>query len=293
MSDKKEFMNIVVGATGHVGNAVVEGLLSKNAAVRGIIRDPEKAHALAEKGAQAGIADGSELNSLATSFKDGTAVFLITPESVSSNDVFGDAEELLKNYREAIEQTGIKKIVGLSSIGAHHDGDTGNLEVSRMLEHAFEGLNAQQIFVRPAYYFSNWLPYLETVKESGVLPTFYPVDQKISMCSPDDVGEFVSGIMIDDNKENKVYELLGPTELSSADVAAVFSQLLDRPVEAKQIPDTKWGETMENVGFSIDATEKFIAMTQMVIDGKTQPEGNGTEVVTLKTSFADYLKKAL
>ena len=286
-------MNIVVGATGHAGNAVVVNLLSKNAPVRGIIRDPEKAHGLAEKGAQAGIADGMEPDSLSAAFKDGTAIFLITPESISSNDVFGDAEKLLKNYRDAIEQNGIKKIVGLSSIGAHHSGDTGNLKVSQMLEHAFEGLDAQQIFVRPAYYFSNWLPYLETVKESGMLPTFYPVDQKISMCSPDDVGEFAAGLLLDDSKDNKVYELIGPAELSSADVAAVFSRLLDRPVEAKQIPDTKWGETMENVGFSIDATEKFIAMTQMVIDGKTKPEGNGTEIVTLTTTFEDYLKKAL
>lgn len=286
-------MNIVFGATGHVGNAVIEGLLSKNQAVRGIIRDPEKAHALAEKGAQVGIADGFEPETLSPAFKDGTAIFLITPESISSNDVIGDAETLLKNYREAIDQTGIKKIVGLSSIGAHHTGDTGNLKVSQMLEHAFEGLNAQQIFVRPSYYFSNWLPYLESAKESGVLPTFYPVDQKISMCSPDEVGGFVSTVLSEDSKGNKVYELIGPAELSSADVAAVFSKLLDRPVEAKQIPDTKWGETMENAGFSIDATEKFMAMTQMVIDGKTQPEGNSTEVVTLKESFEEYLRRAL
>ena len=286
-------MNIVLGATGHVGNAVIEGLLSKNQAVRGIIRDPEKAHSLAEKGAQVGIADGLEAETLATAFKDGTAIFLITPESISSNDVYADAETLLKNYRDAIEQNGIKKIVGLSSIGAQHSGDTGNLKVSQMLEHAFEGLDAQQIFVRPAYYYSNWLAYVETVKESGVLPTFYPVDQKISMCSPDEVGEFVSGILTEKTGENKIYELIGPAELSSADVAVVFSQVLNRPVEAKQIPDTKWGETMENAGFSIDATEKFIAMTQMVIDGKTQPQGNGTEVVTLHTSFEEYLKKAL
>ncbi len=129
----------------------------------------------------------------------------------------------MNNYRKSITSSGIDKIVGLSSIGAQHGNGTGNLLMSHMLENAFTEIAIPQVYVRPAYYYSNWLPYLPVVKEQGILPTFFPVDQKIPMNAPLDVAEFIAAKIINGIEKSSVYELVGPESLSSKDVANTFS----------------------------------------------------------------------
>jgi uncharacterized protein YbjT (DUF2867 family) len=183
-------------------------------------------------------------------------------------------------------------VVGLSSIGAQYDKGTGNLLMSHMLEHAFEDLDIPQIFVRPAYYYSNWLLQMPEAKKSSILPTFYQTDLAIPMISPMDVAEFVANVLVKDD-ESKIYEIVGPEKLSSDDVAAAFSTVLNKEVKAKQIPNENWDETLEKIGFSPDARKNFIEMTETVVNGNTDPENNGTTLVKLKTSISEYLENVV
>src|SRR5205085_2096364 len=100
----------------------------------------------------------------------------------------------------------------------------------------FTDLETQTVFVRPAYYLSNWLRYLPVVEEQGILPTFYPVDLKIPMLSPLDVAAFIADLMAKPIEGSPIYELEGPDWYSSDDVAATLSTVLKRPVEAHQTP---------------------------------------------------------
>jgi uncharacterized protein YbjT (DUF2867 family) len=234
------------------------------------------------------VADAFDLPTLQSAFKDGSAVFVITPETGHSSNVIGDTKTILDNYREAIESAKIKKIVGLSSIGAQHE--IGNLKMSFMLEHAFRGLEAQQIFIRPAYYYSNWLPYLPTVKEQGFLPTFYPVDLRIPMISPLDVATFVANALVKPIENSPIYELEGPQWYSSTDVADTLGEVLARKVEVRQTPKEKWEDPLEKIGFTKDAIKNFIEMTEVVISGKAKPELEGKISIKMKTTLSQYLR---
>src|SRR5690606_6370100 len=123
-----------------------------------------------------------------------------------------------------------------SSIGAHLDGDTGNLRMSRMLEEGFDDMKVKKTFVRPAYYYSNWLGFLEPMKEFGALPSFFPADLKIDMISPLDVAVFVADqIIASQTEEKKITELVGPEKYSSQEVADSFSRQLDKAIAVQPI----------------------------------------------------------
>ncbi len=280
-------MNIILGATGQVGSAIVDRLLKQNKPIKAVIHNPKKADELRHKGALVAVADAFDLHALHSAFKDGSAVFVLTPETGSSNDVIGDTQTILDNYRAAIESSQIEKIVGLSSIGAQ--SQAGNLKMSAMLERAFTGLQAQQIFVRPAYFYSNWLPYLDPVKEQGLLPTFYPVDLKIPMTSPVDVAEFLADTIVEPIEDSPIYELESPQWYSSIDVAETMGEILGRKVEARQTPRANWEQQLASIGFTQNAIENFIEMTTAVIDGSVNPEGNKISVKT-KTTLKQYLQ---
>ncbi|WP_269850331.1 SDR family oxidoreductase [Methanosarcina horonobensis] len=166
-------MNLILGATGQIGSMLVDNLLKKGQPVRAVIRNGLKAQELKNKGAEVKIADYFDVEALKVAFQGGSSVFLLTPENPQSENFISETQMIINNYREAISSSGVTKIIGLSSMGAQHESGTGNLVASYILEHAFSDLKIEQIFVRPAYYFSNWLRYLEPVKEYGILPTFF------------------------------------------------------------------------------------------------------------------------
>jgi uncharacterized protein YbjT (DUF2867 family) len=284
-------MNIILGATGQVGSAIVGFLRKKKVNVKAVARNAEKANALKEKGAEVAIADYFDLNALNDAVRDGELIFVITPETGQSDNVLGDTKRILENYRKAIENSGVKSIIGLSSGGAHvekYQRDTGNLLMSNMLEHEFLSLPINQVFIRPSYFYSNWLMSADIAKESGILPSFYPTDLKIEMNSPIDVAEFVANKIIAGIDKSELIELAGPEQYSPNDVAREMAKSLGRIVETQEIPREKWDETLKSFGFSDDAVKNFVKMTELVAEGNAKLEGKNQ--ISLKSTLGDYFQ---
>jgi uncharacterized protein YbjT (DUF2867 family) len=282
-------MHIIMGASGQVGSAIVNNLIKNGQPVKGIIRNKDKADQLKKQGADFAIADAFNLPALTEAFKDGTTLFVITPETGKGDDVIGDTKTVLENIRKALEKSPVKKVVGLSSIGAQYNKGTGNLLMSYLLEHAFKDMDVKQTFIRPAYYFSNWLAYVPAAKANGVLPTFYPVDLSIPMISPMDVAKFATEIISSNNNEGEIYELFGPAAYTSADVAGAFAEALHNPIKAQQILRNKWEATLQKIGFSADAIKNFIEMTDAVISGSVHAENTGTIAFKGQTTLRQYV----
>jgi uncharacterized protein YbjT (DUF2867 family) len=286
-------MHVVLGASGQVGSAVTKALQKSGQPVTGVVRNPDKASELKHNGVPIVQADLFDTPALQKAFQDADTVFLLTPEDPASQDILADAKSIVQNYREAIHASKVKKIVALSSLGAQHASGTGNLEMSYMLEHAFQGLPVQQIFIRAPYYYSNWMPYISIAQEQGILPTFFPTDLKIAMAAPADVAAFIARTITNAIPEQKkLYELTGPA-YTSADVASILGNILHRNIEAQTIPQNQWQSTLLQAGFSENATENMIKMTQAVIDGMTAPEQKESKRIELTTPLEVYFQSVL
>lgn len=288
-------MYIILGASGQVGSAVVSGLAGGGARVKAVIHNADKAGKFNAGNISVGVADGHDLASLAAAFEGGETLFAITPETGKSKDLIKETAELLSNYRKAAEGAGIKKVVGLSSMGAHLGKGTGNLEMSYMLEHAFDGLPVKQTFIRPAYYYSNWLMGIDEVKATGVLKTFYPVDLAIPMVSPQEVAQLAVKLLLNDEHQDKKYicELEGPASYNSNDVAGALSSALGKTIKAEQIPPGQWPATLKKMGFTDDGADNFIKMTDTVIKGSAKGEGHGRALFTGETTLEEFIKAAV
>ena len=283
-------MNIIVGATGQVGSNLIKGIKEKGFPVRAVVRNPDK---LSDKTIEARTADLFNAEQLIEAFKGGTTVFVLTPENPTSTDIIEDTKRIVENYKKAIQATGIKKVVALSCVGAHIDSNTGNVLMSRILEQTLDTLDIQKTFIRPSYYFSNWLGYMETVDQYGVLPTFFPEDLKIEMHSPIDLAKFIAKTITDTSTNDKeIYELTGQQKYSSLDVANTFSKLFNKNVAVQSIPNEKWKETLLSVGFTDNTATNLADMTQAVIDNKTVPE-RPNDTIKLSTTLDKYLTEIL
>lgn len=216
---------LVTGATGTVGRHVVQQLVQRGADVRALVRDPSKARlpesvALAQgelldidavRGALAGISTLFLLNA-------------VTPDEVTQ------ALLVLNLAREA----GVKRVVYLSVIHSDLYSNVphfaGKLAVERMLEQ----LGFEATVLRPAYFIDNDLSIKDVVLQHGVYPM--PIGGKgLAMIDTRDIGEIAALELL--RRERAAgplpftrINLVGPDTLTGAGVAAIWSQVLGRPI---------------------------------------------------------------
>jgi uncharacterized protein YbjT (DUF2867 family) len=216
---------LVTGANGTIGRTVVEQLVQRGAAVRALVRDPAKA------GFPAGVevvqGDLLDPDSLRGAFRGVSTLFLL---NAVVPDEFTQALIALNLAKEA----GIERLVYLSVI--HSDvyvnvpHFAGKFGVERLIEN--KGFSAT--ILRPAYFMSNDLTVKDAILGYGVYPM--PVGAKgLAMIDPRDIGEIAAIELIHRNRATRPLpqtrlNLVGPDTLTGSDIAAIWSDVLARPI---------------------------------------------------------------
>src|SRR4051794_13742614 len=216
---------LVTGATGTVGRQIIEQLVKRGADVCALVRDPAKANLPA--GVNVVQGDLLDVDSLRGAFSGVSTLFLL---NAVASDEFTQALIALNLAREA----GVERIVYLSVI--HSDlyvnvpHFAGKFAVERMIEKM--GFNAT--ILRPAYFMNNDLTIKDVVTGYGVYPM--PIGSKgLAMVDARDVGEVAAIELI--RREQAAAPLplerinvVGPETLTGADVAAIWTEVLGRPI---------------------------------------------------------------
>ncbi|RYG81422.1 NAD-dependent epimerase/dehydratase family protein, partial [bacterium] len=110
-------MIIVTGATGKLGGAIAERLLQRLPA-SGIgvsVRDPEKAHALAERGVRVRQGDFADPASLRRSFEGASQILIISSNAAAYG---GDPVAQHRNAIDAAKAVGARRILYTSHMAA-------------------------------------------------------------------------------------------------------------------------------------------------------------------------------
>lgn len=261
-------MDVILGAGGQVGSQVAKLLESYGRPVRRVYHHtPKQAEAIRNE-SEIVVADYFNRNTLAKAFNGGDSVLLLTPESMTSADMLKEARMVFGNYKAALKTSGITRVVGLSSCGAQVTPGTGTLQLYAQLEETVFSLGLEGSVVRPSYYYSNWMMYLDAVQREGILPSFFPPDLPIPMIAPGEVSSFIADVL-QYGAEQSITEITGPTLYSPEDIARLMGDHLGQNVRVVPIPESEWLPGLLEAGFSQDSASYLMDMTKAVIDGKT------------------------
>ncbi|MBY3240601.1 NmrA/HSCARG family protein [Rhizobium laguerreae] len=216
---------LVTGATGNVGRQIVEHLVKRGADVRALVRDPSKADFPA--GVSVVQGDFLDVDSLRNAMSGVSTLFLL---SAVVPDEFTQALIALNVARSV----GIERIVYLSVIHAdvyvnvpHFAGKFG---VERMIEQ----MGFKATILRPAYFIQNDLMVKDVITGYGAYPM--PVGAKgLGMIDVRDIAEIAALELLRREQAAEPLpldriNLVGPETLTGAGIAAIWSDVLARPI---------------------------------------------------------------
>ena len=124
-------MKIVLkGSLGHISKPLAQILIQKGHSVTVISSKTERQKDIESLGAKAAIGTMEDVNFLTKTFTGADIVYLM--EAIGAHrffdqhlDYMAAIDRIVSNYKQAVLQSGVKRVVHLSSIGAHTDKGNG------------------------------------------------------------------------------------------------------------------------------------------------------------------------
>lgn len=290
----------VTAPTGNVGGKVTSYLLNmKGIQVTLLTRNAEKVARCRELGAlvSEGDLEDGEFVSRATATAD--ALFWVTPTPLATDDLRGFQNLLGENAAQAVVTNRIRRVVNLSSIGAHLGHGTGPIDglhdVEQHLNEAAEESGSRTTHLRPAFYMENYLQFAKPILENGVVPLPVSGDCEIPMIATSDVAvEAVRQLTFAENgAKTPARQLLGPRDLRLEEAARTLGEALEKPVKHVRVDPESTREAFVSLGASDEVAARMVQMYKGVEEGHLRPEYPRTESSSTPTEFRVFCETEL
>ena len=236
-------MIAVTGATGQLGKLIVEQLLVKMPAaeVIAVVRDPQKAQALAQRGVQIRKGDYSNQENLTAAFAGAEKVLF-----VSSNDL---------GYRvpqhQAVTNAAVAARVKLLAYTSILNADTSALLLAQEHQPTEAYIRTSGVpftFLRNGWYTENQTQALGAALAHGAI-LGAARDGRFSAAARADYAAAAVAVLTGDGHENKVYELGGDESYTLTDLAAEVARQSKKTVIYQDLPQQEYAGAL--IGFGL------------------------------------------
>lgn len=251
-------MIVVTGATGHLGRAVIEGLVARMdpGEVVASARDPAKQPTLAASGVQVRKGNFDDPHSLDGAFAGATQVLIVSADKLG--------EEALRLHRNAIDaarRAGARRILYTSHMGARpgssfapadqHAGTEADLVASGV---AFTAL-------RHGFYAESCLHMIGDGLKTGELRT--PEDGPVSWTARADLAEADAAVLAQEGRWDGITPPLTALQaVTMAEVAAIASEATGREIRHVTVSDDEWRQAKIKAGMPAIYAEMLLGTFQ-------------------------------
>jgi uncharacterized protein YbjT (DUF2867 family) len=255
---------IVTGSLGHISKPLTKELVQKGHSVTVISSKPKKQKEIEALGATAAIGSIEDVKFLTASFTGADAVYTMVPPA---NYLDHNLDPMLyccrigNNYLQAIGQSDVKRVVHLSSIGAHLDKGTGLILCHRAVEGILNNLSDIAIsFMRPTAFYYNLYGFLGGIKATGMIASNYGAEDEIVWVSPLDIAAAVAEEIVTPPVGRKV-RYVASDVLSCNDTASILGAAIGKPdLQWVVITDEQLQSSLEAFGMSKQIASGLVEM---------------------------------
>ncbi|KMQ67068.1 NAD-dependent dehydratase [Chryseobacterium sp. FH2] len=264
---------VITGSLGNVAKPLAQQLIAEGHNITVISSNESKKSEIEILGAQSAIGSITDLDFLIKTFEGADAVFLMTPPNMGFENIVENTINAGKNYAEAVKQTGIQRIVMLSSIGVESPIDNGPIKGLQFIEKFYNELeNTSVTFLRAGYFYINFFNDIPLIKNTGIIGANYPANIKIPLVHPKDIAKAAAQELVKNNEGKNVRYIVSDIRPAS-DLAKTFGTAIGKPeLPWVEFKDEESLNGMLQAGVPNEMAELYTEMGRGLRDGVVQQD---------------------
>jgi len=251
---------LVTGASGQLGRGVIRYLLDTHkippARIIASTRNPEGLADLAARGVVVRAADFNDAASLETAFKGADKVLII-----STGDLDLKSGRRLKQHQNAVaaaKNAGISHLLYTSMPNPEPVSPVLFADDHYSTEQAIKASGIPYTIFRNGWYQENLFMALPHAIASGQWYTSAG-DGRIAHGARDDMAAAIAAGLVSGSTDSKTYTLTGPHAYTTAEIAALVSEVTGKPLEVIQVPDEALAEGVKAAGVPEDFADVVVS----------------------------------
>ena len=257
---------IITGSLGNIGKPLTKELVAKGHSITVISSKAERQKDIEALGAKTAIGKMQDVDFLSETFKGADIVYLMESwEGIGSLfdntiDFKAGMRQIGSNYKTAIEESGVKRIVHLSSVGAHSDKGFGSLSVHHDVENILKQLpdDVSIKFMRPVSFYTNIFRNMQTIKTQSAIISNHGGDDKEPWVSPLDIANVIVEEM-EKPFNGRTVHYIASDEISPNEVAKVLGEAIgNNDLKWLVISDEQLLEGMLTAGINTEIAKSMV-----------------------------------
>ncbi len=285
----------ITGSLGHISKSLTEALVKKGHDVTVISSKAEKKKDIEILGANAAIGSIDDVDFLTSTFTGMDAVYIMEPpfnffdKSIDPGKYY---EGLANGYKQAIQQSGVKRVIHLSSIGAHTNEGVGMLAAHHEVENILKQLpgDVSIKFMRPVGFYYNMFAYIQTIKTQDAIVQNYGGDNKEPWVSPLDIAAAIAE-EFEKPFDGRTVRYIASDEVAPNEVARILGEAIGKPgLKWIEITDEQLLNGMLAAGFNPKAAKGLVEMNAGRRSGILYEDYNKNKPMLAKVKLKDFAK---
>ncbi|MDA0690308.1 MAG: SDR family oxidoreductase [Nitrospinae bacterium] len=231
---------LVTGANGYVGHRLIPELIFRGYIVRCMFRRKTMPAILVHPRIEVAYADCHDKDELRAALKDVDYAYYLIHSMRGKNKLFRERDkQAAKNFLEAAEENGIKRIIYLGGLGETNERLSSHLKSRMEVGSILSSGTIPVIRLRAAIILGTGSASYELLKSlvshNRWIPFLTEFDSKCQPIAVRDVIKYLVGVLETDNLTTKAYHIGGKDILSYTELVKRFAKILNKNVRLFEV----------------------------------------------------------
>ena len=264
----------ITGSLGNIGRPLAKELIAAGHELTIISSSEDRKKEIMDLGAIAAIGSISDQAFLTKAFAGADAVYSMTPPNMGGQNVVLNTSKAGKALAAAVQQSKVKRVVMLSSIGAELAEGTGPIAGLHPIEQYFNALEGVAVTIlRAGYFYTNFYNDVPLIKGMGIIGSNFSADTFLPLAHPRDIAAAIGRELQTTAATGKDLQYVISDYRSAADVAAAIGTA----IEKQELPwieftDQQLSEGMAQAGLPAEIAALYIEMGNALGADKLQKD---------------------
>lgn len=288
-------MIVVTAPTSMIGRQVLDHVLKGHEEVRVVVRDPSKLHVDLRHKVQVVVGSHGDPAVIDQALRGANAVFWLLPPDPRAESVSAAYLDFTRPAAMSLRANGVKNVVGVSALGRGTAvaGRAGYVTASLAMDDMIAGTGTNYRALTMPSFMDNLLRQTASIRNQGMFFSPISEDRKTPTCATRDIAR-VAATLLTDRDWTGVEErpVLGPEDLSFADMAGIMSDVLGKTVRFRRVSGEAYKSRLMDLGMSDAMAQGMLDMATAKDEGLDNGVGR-TSGFSTPTSFREWCQDTL